>query len=352
MTGFADPTLIQFDDVVRDEMRLYDIPAAALTITKDDRVVLSRGYGYSDGALSVPTAPNTLMRWASVDKMVTLTCIDYAIKNGLTFPSGAPLTRETRVLSTLQKEYGLKPPPGMEFAKGSDEITIGQLCEHKSGISDRGPVKLAGRLNARDAVSWRFCQPLKFPPGSNGAYSSNGFGLLRIILEWMTGDFIGFLRNKVFTSQEVAETRFRPQERDKREVFYWSVYTGQSPFPDDKGSLIPIPDGGGMFAEDGPFGWFSASAGAMASYLCNYYVTTADPYWVHDPATGARRLSHDNGYNEFVGSDTGTYSWIIQNRWFRYNLAFVCSRRAERQVENHKSLIERLHGALKQAGWD
>lgn len=352
VTGFADAGLAVFDDVVVKEMRLFDIPAAALSITREGRTVLSRGYGYSDGALSVPASPNTLMRWASVDKVVALTCVDYLIKQGTVLPSGAPLTRSTRLLDLL-RQYGLKPPRGMEFAEGAEAITIGLLCEHKSGVSSRyaedvdASLRPPGAAAGLDIASLLLSRPLDYPPGTQTAYSNNGFGLLRICLALLTGDFVSFLRQKIFLSEEVAESHLRPRDRDQREVFYWSSAMGPSPLPEDKGKLIPVPDGGGRLAERGGFGWFAASAPAMASYLCAFYIASGDPYWVVDAATGQRRLSHDNGYNEFVGSDTGTSAFIIQNRWYKYNLAFVCNRRGERAVEEHPSLAESLHEALR-----
>ena len=75
MTGFAPGSYSALDTVFCQLMKKYDIPGGALTLAKQGKTVISRGYGWADVHKRIKVQPDSLFRIASISKSITAVAV-------------------------------------------------------------------------------------------------------------------------------------------------------------------------------------------------------------------------------------------------------------------------------------
>ncbi|MBQ7194364.1 MAG: beta-lactamase family protein [Bacteroidales bacterium] len=166
-------------------MKAWELDGASLAIMRDDSLVYARGYGFSAIDSSAgPTAdsslirPGTLMRLASVSKLLTAT--------------GIMLLCERDSLSLDSPVFG---PDGLlsELAVRDPSyygITVRHLLTHSSGLSCRAggdPLFPGVYVGSRETVLKSLRRRLAFRPGEASEYSNLGYLLLSMIIERVSG---------------------------------------------------------------------------------------------------------------------------------------------------------------------
>ncbi len=184
-----EPQLVEaFVDGVMDAQRQSSHYAGAVVvIVRDGRLLLSKGYGYSDAALRAPVDPKrTLFRIASNSKMFLWTAVMQLAEQGQLDLH----TDVNRYLKNVQVPSTFPEP-----------ITLEHLMTHTPGFED----KLVG-LFARDASAVRPLAELVrrdmparvFPPGTVPAYSNYGTAVAGLIVEQVSGmPYETYLREKI-----------------------------------------------------------------------------------------------------------------------------------------------------------
>lgn len=74
-TGYSFAELAGFDDTLRNFMQARNISGGALAVTRNSKLVLARGYTYSDDAEDLTVQPTSLFRIASLSKPITSAAI-------------------------------------------------------------------------------------------------------------------------------------------------------------------------------------------------------------------------------------------------------------------------------------
>jgi|SRR5215470_5792549 len=156
------------DATMREWMREYSVPAAALAAMKDGTIVKSLGYGGMH-----PAQP---ARIASLSKAITGVCIARLIDEGrLSFTT--PLA--TVFAGTFRK---LGPPLDPRF----QSITIEQLLKHRAGLAREArsgpPVHDMTGMFTRILAT-----PLESDPGGAMVYSNIGYRTLGMVAQAVTG---------------------------------------------------------------------------------------------------------------------------------------------------------------------
>ena len=64
-------TIDDIDNFIMEMMELYHIPGVSVSLVKDDNLILSRSYGYSNITKSTLVSDTTLFYLASVSKTIT-----------------------------------------------------------------------------------------------------------------------------------------------------------------------------------------------------------------------------------------------------------------------------------------
>lgn len=155
-------------------------------VARQEKVLLSKGYGFADLEWDIPNTPNTKFRLGSVTKQFTAACILLLEERG-----------KLKIEDPIRK-YMPDAPAAW------DKITIFHLLTHTSGIpsftdfpdyssseaAHTTPEKLVARF--RD-------KPLDFQPGEKWRYSNSGYVLLGYLLERVTGqNYADFVQQNIF----------------------------------------------------------------------------------------------------------------------------------------------------------
>ncbi|QKG20419.1 serine hydrolase domain-containing protein [Actinomadura verrucosospora] len=245
--GAAGAGLGGFDSAVKTLMQARDIPAGALAVMRQGKLLLARGYTWSDDA-ALSIQPTSLFRLASLSKAVTATAV-------MTLVQAGRLGLDAPVTSLLT----LTPPAGGSLDPRLGQVTVRRLLQHLGGwdrdisgdptYKDRSMAALLGvplPVSKEDMVRYGAGWKLDHDPGTTYAYSNYGYLLLGQIVEKVSGmDYASYVQQKVLGPLGI--TRMRPgrsleKDRAPGEVPYFSQRTGPSVF-DAAGTTVPAPYG-------------------------------------------------------------------------------------------------------------
>lgn len=232
MTGESDSKLAAFDAIMTKTMAKWSLPGGQLAISRDNRLVFDRGYGYASVEDQETVSPDSRFRIASTSKPFTGVAIQQLVDAG-------KLTLDTPAFPLL----ALEPAPNATQDPRLDKITIRHLLEHSGGWNSAGTgmdpqyvpwTLIASHLfNAEDPaeaatiVRYMQGQPLDFDPGTVSAYSNFGFNVLGRVIEKITGlayaDSVtqSILTPTGITSMAIGGTTLA--ERLENEVRYYSA---------------------------------------------------------------------------------------------------------------------------------
>jgi N-acyl-D-amino-acid deacylase len=254
-------------------MAKFSLPGGQLAITKEGRLVHSRGYGYADVERKKKVQTESLFRLGSVSKTITQIAV-------LTLVDQGKLRLEDRAFRFLNS---LQPPAGSTLASGLADITVMHLLKHQGGwdSSRMEPMFLPWSRKAAEAlgapepatcetiIRYMIGRPLDYTPGSRTIYSNFGYCVLGRIIERTSGmpyeDYVqaAVLRPAGIRDMRIGGTRL--QERAPREVRYYHQ-TKQTELPYLTASVYPNEDEvpwayGGYYlrATDSHGGWIGSA---------------------------------------------------------------------------------------------
>ena len=186
--GTALPAMQVWDAAAQQVMTRQGIPGATLIVTYDGRVVLERGYGYSDVAKRSLMQPGAAFRLASVSKALTDTAISRLVQRHKLSLTEHPFTT---VLNSLRGPHGTKP-----VDKRVDRITLKELIEHTAGwdiarigfdpvfdpaVVERG-LGIHSTPTCEQVIEYMLGRKLNHAPGTHYAYSNLGYCVLGDII--------------------------------------------------------------------------------------------------------------------------------------------------------------------------
>ena len=190
--AMSDSTgLEKLDRDIKVFMQRWWVKGLSLSVTRGDSLLYAKGYGWADEEKGEKMEPGTIMRVASVSKLLTAT--------------GIMKLREEGRLALSDKVFG---PDGIlcdtAFTKAIKDrnyykITVGHLLRHESGLTiRRGDPMFTTRdiMNIyhldeapdhHTLVKLMLSRPLGFEPGKSEEYSNFGYLLLSMIIEKVGG---------------------------------------------------------------------------------------------------------------------------------------------------------------------
>lgn len=268
MTGFAAEGLSPFDELMVSFIQEKKAPGAALAVTKDGRLLLARGYGWSDPETEEPIEPESTFRIASLSKPITALAILRLVDHGR-------LALDDRIGDIL--DWNSEPALNQISDPRILEITIRQALQHTGGF-DRGasfdPMFRSERIaratqtpapaKPSAIIEYMLQRPLDFAPGERYAYSNFGYLLLGRVIERITDtDYEDWVQRDLLAplgiqSAALGHTRF--EDRREGEVRYH--HRGglvKSVFPDIE-ERVERPYGGWYLeAMDAHGGWIASA---------------------------------------------------------------------------------------------
>src|ERR1041385_3999937 len=212
------------DDYVRSEMKKRHLPAVAVVVIREGRVVKEKAYGLANVELNVPASEETLFQIASTTKALTATAIMSLIEEG-------KFSLDERVRNIL---------PGLPLAWNG--VTVRHLLTHTSGLPDVVLSEDSDEVIAQtrpEALRKLARMPMRSRPGAKWAYNQTGYMLLGMIIEKVSGvGFEEFMAQRFFRPLGMTHTRFG----DDRQVVAGraSMYTRYERQTDEKGSAAGL----------------------------------------------------------------------------------------------------------------
>ena len=316
-TGFESTTeLGVFSDTVKRFMIEHGIPAATLAVMKEDELVVSRSFGWMEKEMLNPVPQNAVFRLASNDKPISLYAVRRIIDTAtVDTATGETITESTQVFPLL-RAHGLTSMPGSTPDSRVDDITIGQLIRHESGLNEMpGAVqfyqdmqKSSGQTTRQDNVRWVYSSALRWAPGSRSKYTSSGYMVLRYLVQVLKGDLITYLREDVLSPNgggDVFIAHERLAGRSAREPWYATL---EAPYD----RWVQLEDYTGL----------AASAEMQVRAMRRYSLKTGSP--MNFPLSGVCDWNWGNSSNQcfqFGGGYAGTTSFQIQDGVNQVNIA-------------------------------
>src|SRR5690242_5536602 len=80
--GKSAPGLEELDDMILAVMDHHGIPGAGAALARDGRLLVAKGYGWSDVTTGTPAQPDTLFGLASLSKPLTAVAILQLVERG------------------------------------------------------------------------------------------------------------------------------------------------------------------------------------------------------------------------------------------------------------------------------
>jgi len=211
VTGSEDPAAAPFDETILSLLRRYDIEGGAFAVSRNGKLVLSRGYGYADVSSKQPVQPGSLFRIASVSKPITAVAVMKLVEDG-------KLRLEDHAFDLLDLGSGADPQ--------IRQITIRHLLTHSAGW-DRGmsfdPMFHFGMAGAEDIIRQMLKRSLHFAPGRRYSYSNFGYCVLGRVIEHVTDrSYEDYVTESVLKPMGIESMRIGSREGNTAgEVHYY-----------------------------------------------------------------------------------------------------------------------------------
>jgi CubicO group peptidase (beta-lactamase class C family) len=201
-SGPSDPAEVSsfLDTIMPATLAKYNVPGVTVAVVKDGRLVVAKGYGYSNLSGRVPVdADMTSFRIGSVTKLFTWTAVMQLVDEG-------KIDLDADVNTYLADMKIPDTYPGRP-------VTMRNLMTHTAGFEDTG-LRMEGN-DPQNLIPFRqYCKeniPARvFPPGKVSSYSNYGTTLAAVIVEDVSGmPFEEYLQSRILTPLGMDRTSIK-----------------------------------------------------------------------------------------------------------------------------------------------
>ncbi len=175
-------------------------PGIALAVMRKGKPVHVATYGMANIAHSVPVTTQTVFELASLTKQMTTLAIMTLVKEGR-------LSLDGRLVDYIE-----------DAPEAWAKITVDELLSHKAGLAHRFEQTVDGVLlleyTREDMLASAKKTPMLAEPGTDWSYSDQGYFLLGIIIEAVTGQsYAEFMQATFFKPLGMEQTQLLDQAR-------------------------------------------------------------------------------------------------------------------------------------------
>jgi N-acyl-D-amino-acid deacylase len=346
-SGAAEPRLAALEKTLQGYFHAEGIRGATVAVSRESRLLYSRGFGFRDAEELELLPPDALLRIASVTKPITAIAVRKLMRDG-------KLRAGTPVFDLLE----LEPPDGQTLDPRWKQITVEHLLSHRGGW-DRDektpenpegfdpmfhPIEIAKSLRVtpplrpESFVRYMLGQSLQFTPGSKRVYSNFGYCVLgRVIEKASDAEYIECLNQDVFRPLGIKDIRLGRtllKARDPREPVYLDAGEAENVM-DGSGTKVRWPDGGFLLEGMDAHGGLIATAPELIKVL--------DAYWLN----GEPRQSGE--FQEWVhfGSLPGTFAMALQRK-DGVNVVILMNQRSDGPLADNEKIMPVVNEALDQ----
>ncbi|MFZ5941882.1 MAG: serine hydrolase domain-containing protein [Bacteroidota bacterium] len=263
------------DEAVSAFLEKYKIKGASVAVTRDEKLVYAKGFGFANVEKQEQVKPGHLFRLASVSKLITAVAVMKLKEEGL--------------LSLDEKVFG---PGGILndscFLNYRDpryeDIEVKHLLNHTAGWSRRNgdPVfnslyiarklKVPPPASFDQVLAYALSAKLSSDPGKKYSYSNLGYVILGKIIEKKSGmpyqDYVVMHILKPVGIHDMHLGHSFYHEKYRNEVHYYNEgKTTRTYSINGSGQMVPAYYGGNNMELLGPAGGWVASAPELAKFI-------------------------------------------------------------------------------------
>ncbi|USB34354.1 serine hydrolase domain-containing protein [Paenibacillus sp. YPG26] len=184
-------------------------PGAAVVVTRGDRIIFSKGYGYANIEQKVPVDPSrTVFSYGSINKMFVWTSVMQLVEQG-------KMRLDQDIKTYLPKDLGDK-------LRYKSPITMLDIMSHTAGF-EQHPLSLfirsADDLKPLEETLLSVQPEQIYEPGSVIAYSNYSTALAALTVEKVSGqDFPDYEMNHILRPLGMLRTSGHPSLKDHPEL--------------------------------------------------------------------------------------------------------------------------------------
>ena len=188
----------QLDTYIKAEMAKLHIPGAAVAVLRNGKTELLKGYGLANVERNIPVAPDTVFQIASTTKPFTAMSVMMLVEKG----------------KVSLDEKAMKYLPWLTAIYS--EVTVRHLLTHTSGINRDVRTANVDNFTIEEFKRRFAAAPMSFKPGERWEYSNNGYILLGLIVEAVSGKaFSEFLAQHITKPLGMNSTGYNEPPSDK-----------------------------------------------------------------------------------------------------------------------------------------
>ncbi|WMN06767.1 serine hydrolase domain-containing protein [Marivirga arenosa] len=296
----------EFDQTIHKFLDRWDIKGASVAVMKDNKLIYSKGYGYTNIDTKEPTDTKHLFRIASASKLITAITIMKMVDDGI-------IDLDDNVFG----KKGILSHYDEMKDSNHKKVKVKHLLNHKGGWSWRDGdfmfqaakikriMNLQGPPSEDDIIEFVLKhRRLRYIPGTQYAYSNFGYMLLGKIIEQKTGtSYENYVNHNILEPNGIYGMRISGNyewERRPFEVHYYN-HPGAYKFESFDGNYESVdkPYGGSDINTLGAAGGWIANASQLAKL-----VTLVDP-------NNAYQLLSDESRSMMVAGNSykDAYGW-------------------------------------------
>jgi CubicO group peptidase (beta-lactamase class C family) len=201
----AQPKPVVVDDYLKGQMAKLHIPGVAVAVLRSGELEMIKGYGVANIERRSKVTRNTRFQIASTTKPFTSMAVMMLVEEG-----------RVRLDEKAAKYLPWLPPV-------YKDVTVRQLLSHTSGVNRDVRTGNVDNFTLEEFKKRFIAAPISFTPGERWEYSNNGFILLGMLVEAVSGQPYGeFLHDGIFRPLGMKHTRLMepPIAADDRAVGY------------------------------------------------------------------------------------------------------------------------------------
>jgi len=195
-----EPVIAALRERIAHEMADKQLPAVAIALVDDQRVVWSEGFGYQDSAHKVPATADTVFRVGSVSKLFTDIGVMQLVGEG-------KLNLDAPVTTYLPTFHPVNPFGGT--------ITLRELMSHRSGLVREPPVGHyfdTSEPSLQATVDSLNQTTLVYAPGTETKYSNAAIATVGYVLQTVSGQpYADYLHDAVLLPMGMTHSSFKPE---------------------------------------------------------------------------------------------------------------------------------------------
>ncbi len=221
----------KYRDFIKEEMRTWNVPGAAVAVIQDNKVVFSEGFGYGNVEKKIKTTPVTLFGIGSCTKAFT------AMSSGM-------LADEKKInFDKPVREYYTAFKLNDPYV--SEHVTVRDILSHRTGLPRYDAAIEPADASRDDAM--KKLRYLKLNRGIRESFQYCNFHYLAAgaIVDKVSGStWEEFVLNRIFKPLNMNSSNFSPEEMEKSPDFafpYKMDMEKLKKFPENLADYMSVP---------------------------------------------------------------------------------------------------------------